>query len=428
MIQSFNDAVPKNKVESIQAARLALVDYPKKINHTWLTLECCFNWIIKNHGGNEYKIDHILKERLEETGVQNNDEGPCEQKKPHSASYTAMEDVMVTMAYFKASEDLICGAKQKGHTFRSKIELAYNTIKKQEEETEAQDLLRPSHLRAMDTEAMPYSARTGLLLYQHFQKTISPPIIKFISIEKSNPSASGEELIVWKRHLHDIYKAKYSSEFKCYSCYEFAKDHPKFLSLFSMETTTNQSVVDEDGDVVNKKCKEGVGSATKCLVGTKRVKQMKKEDKMVNRLSQKFGITLNKTKNDKETSQLKTTTKNLPSLHEALVGFLSITGQGISAWMMQSMSNSTSNDIKKEYANEMMKQQILKIHHNNAKMMKELTEMKSLSSLSSAPPVNDILCKSTNVEILSAPSLPTPDNENEEDKEEENEGEEDIYT
>ena len=65
---------------------------------------------------------------MEEMGVQNNDEGPHEQKKPHSANYTAMEDLIITMAYFKASEDLICGAKQKGHTFRSKIELAYNTI------------------------------------------------------------------------------------------------------------------------------------------------------------------------------------------------------------------------------------------------------------------------------------------------------------
>ena len=78
---------------------------------------------------------------MEETGVQNTDEGPCEWKKPHSANYTAIEDVMVTMTYFKASEDLIYGAKQKGHTFRSKIELAYNTIKKQQEEKEAQDLL-----------------------------------------------------------------------------------------------------------------------------------------------------------------------------------------------------------------------------------------------------------------------------------------------
>ena len=99
---------------------------------------------------------------------------------------------MVTMAYFKAMEDSVCGAKQKGHTFRSKIELAYNTIKKQQEEKEAQDILQPSHLRAMETVAMPYPARTALSLYQNFQKTISPPIIKFNSIEKSNPIASGK--------------------------------------------------------------------------------------------------------------------------------------------------------------------------------------------------------------------------------------------
>ena len=42
---------------------------------------------------------------IEETGVQNNDEGPHEQKKPCNANYTAMEDVMVTMAHFKASEE-----------------------------------------------------------------------------------------------------------------------------------------------------------------------------------------------------------------------------------------------------------------------------------------------------------------------------------
>ena len=42
--------------------------------------------------------------------------------------------------------------------------------------------------------------------------------------------------------------------------------------------TTNQSVVDEDGDVVEKKHKDGVSSANKYPVGMKRVKQMKKED------------------------------------------------------------------------------------------------------------------------------------------------------
>ena len=52
-----------------QVVRAAFVNYPEnKINHTWLTLRCCFNQIIKNHSGNEYKIDHISKERLAHSG------------------------------------------------------------------------------------------------------------------------------------------------------------------------------------------------------------------------------------------------------------------------------------------------------------------------------------------------------------------------
>ena len=40
--------------------------YPqKKINCTWLTLQCCFNQIIKIDGDNDYNIDHISKEKLE---------------------------------------------------------------------------------------------------------------------------------------------------------------------------------------------------------------------------------------------------------------------------------------------------------------------------------------------------------------------------
>ena len=41
---------------------------PPPANHTWLTLQCCLNQIIKTHGGNEYKIDHMLKVMLEHSG------------------------------------------------------------------------------------------------------------------------------------------------------------------------------------------------------------------------------------------------------------------------------------------------------------------------------------------------------------------------
>ena len=115
-----------------------------------------------------------------------------------------------------------------------------------------------------------------------------------------------------------------------------------------METTINQSVVDEDGDVVvEKKCKDGVGSANKHPVHKEsETNEDGRQDG--GQTVPKFGITLNKTTNNEETTQVKMMTRNSPALQEALVGFLSIAGKGISAWMMLSMSNSTSDEIKKE--------------------------------------------------------------------------------
>ena len=68
-IQSFNDAVLRNEEELIAAVCDAYDKYPKeKINQTWLTLQCCFNKIITDHGDNDYHIDHIAKEKLEQSG------------------------------------------------------------------------------------------------------------------------------------------------------------------------------------------------------------------------------------------------------------------------------------------------------------------------------------------------------------------------
>ena len=55
VIQSFNDAAPKNEEELIQAVSMAYNSYlQNKINHTWLTLQCCFNQIILHNGDNYY--------------------------------------------------------------------------------------------------------------------------------------------------------------------------------------------------------------------------------------------------------------------------------------------------------------------------------------------------------------------------------------
>ena len=64
-LQSFNDAMPKNEKELIQAVSAVYNSYlQNKINHTWLTLQCCFNQIIMHNRDNDYKIEHISKEKL----------------------------------------------------------------------------------------------------------------------------------------------------------------------------------------------------------------------------------------------------------------------------------------------------------------------------------------------------------------------------
>ena len=68
-IQSFNDAAPKNKKEVIEAVSEVYNNYAHhKINQTWLTIQSCFNQIITHHGDNNYNIDHIRKEQLEQNG------------------------------------------------------------------------------------------------------------------------------------------------------------------------------------------------------------------------------------------------------------------------------------------------------------------------------------------------------------------------
>ena len=69
-IQSFNDDCPTNEEELIKSVQKAYGEYPMhKSNYVWLTLQSCFNMIIENDGGNDYKIPHMGKESLEWKGL-----------------------------------------------------------------------------------------------------------------------------------------------------------------------------------------------------------------------------------------------------------------------------------------------------------------------------------------------------------------------
>ena len=69
-IQSFNDDCPANEEELIKSVEKAYGEYPlHKLNHAWLTLQSCFNMIIENDGGHDYKIPHMGKESMERRGL-----------------------------------------------------------------------------------------------------------------------------------------------------------------------------------------------------------------------------------------------------------------------------------------------------------------------------------------------------------------------
>ena len=69
-IQLFNDDCPANEEELIKSVENAYGEYPMhKLNHVWLTLQSCFNMIIENDGGNDYKILRMGKESLEWRGL-----------------------------------------------------------------------------------------------------------------------------------------------------------------------------------------------------------------------------------------------------------------------------------------------------------------------------------------------------------------------
>ena len=98
-----------------------------------------------------------------------------------------------------------------------------------------------------------------------------------------------------------------------------------------------------------------------------------------------------------------------------LVKFL-LAGQGMSTWMIQSMSTLASAEMQQQYANEIMKQQILKIHQENKKI--ESTIELTNTTMASEPPVEEVLAGTsmmTDIETNSGVMVQCHDTMNNED-------------
>jgi len=60
---------PKDEIELITMVEKTFNEYPtNKINRIWLSLQTVFNNILNNFGGNEYKMTHMNKDKLEREG------------------------------------------------------------------------------------------------------------------------------------------------------------------------------------------------------------------------------------------------------------------------------------------------------------------------------------------------------------------------
>lgn len=252
-----------------------------------------------------------------------NGNGKDGSKATHGANFTTTEDLMITKAYLRVSEDSICGSKQKLATFRDKVCVVYHQIKKEQELLEEKDRQRPTHLQVMTATTGKYPDRSAISIFTCYTRMISPNIIKYVSIEKANPKASGEDLNAWRKRLAENYKKKHGTTFKFFSCYEFAKQTPKFSSLFTIERTTKSVVSSsssEAQDPGEKKRQTGSGSSNNRPMGNKRAKQLHNSELMIDNMMKKYGFDTE----EKKRKQTKTLMRNKTCRIHSKVFWLSL--------------------------------------------------------------------------------------------------------
>jgi hypothetical protein len=63
---AYHRCAPRNQVQLIEMVERTYNEFPiSTINRVWLSLMCCFNEILEQHGNNDYKVPHMSKSWLE---------------------------------------------------------------------------------------------------------------------------------------------------------------------------------------------------------------------------------------------------------------------------------------------------------------------------------------------------------------------------
>jgi len=81
---------------------------------------------------------------------------------------------------------MIHGSKQKIVLFKTQLLIVYNGIKKDQEEDDARNAAKPSHLKPArcSVAIVTYLECTGSSVHQLFTKKISPAVIKYMAVVK----------------------------------------------------------------------------------------------------------------------------------------------------------------------------------------------------------------------------------------------------
>ncbi|KAL7568421.1 hypothetical protein ACA910_012138 [Epithemia clementina (nom. ined.)] len=69
------------------------------------------------------------------------------------------------------------------------------------------------------------------------------------------------------------------------------------------------------------------------------------------------------------------------SMNAAVAHFLSVAGQGLSAWMIKSMPTDASNEIRRQYDNECMKAEILKLKQANSRLTRKAAHKQEIKKV-----------------------------------------------
>jgi len=296
--------------------------------------------------------------------------------------FTAMEELMVCKAYIKASEDSIHGSKQKIALFRTQLLIAYNAIKKDQEEDDARNAAKPSHLIPggcnVSVATVAYPECTGSSLHQLFSKKISPAVIKYMAVVRQvcqfaclsmfhalllllltvhfflqqNSIKSGEDDATWHAGLGRVYKEKYGEEFRFLPCYFFLRNKPKFLTLI---TDGGDGGSHEDAPK-----KRSIGAKDERPLGNKRAKQLKKIDDIAEHIGTKLGVVVKKESAQGDSHPgADNVTRGI--LGKALDEFAFMARSGLASWQQSMLLQHASDSVKRELADAQLKLEISRL-------------------------------------------------------------------